>query len=44
MHGRITDINMDYVMVCGQRVKRPVGVGRAEWLEFWEAVDDWVEE
>jgi len=30
-------VDLDYVEVCGQRIKRPSGVSRSEWLEFWNA-------
>jgi len=35
------DIDMDHVIIFGgQFVFRPAGMGRKDWLEFWERVRD----
>ena len=32
----IEAIDMDYVVICGQRVNRPSWICRSAWLAFWE--------
>jgi hypothetical protein len=34
----IEAICMDYVIIAGQRVKRPSWFSRLYWLEYWEEV------
>jgi hypothetical protein len=31
-------VYMDYVIICGQRVNRPVNIGRSTWLQYWESL------
>jgi hypothetical protein len=30
------DVYMDYVIICGQIVRRPSYVSRSQWLAIWE--------
>ena len=32
------DINMDYVSIEGQIIRRPVKVARSAWLRMWERI------
>lgn len=37
------DVSIDSAEICGQRVERPTGVSRSEWLELWEAAQMYLE-
>jgi hypothetical protein len=32
----VIEVYLDYVIMCGQIVRRPSYVSRSDWLAFWE--------
>lgn len=33
------EITMDYVVVLGVRIERPVGIARSDWKGYWERAE-----